>query len=188
MHASSLPKFSEILHCNISQQVNTILNRLRKVVNPLKEKYIKGNIIPNLCAFRGSQSRTSYQKSLAVLFSRSGFYCLPENESHAFQLLPYLGKQSNLYSLTENTHIGKRDHRVLKVVVDCNWWHCRLSFSWRIHHVGDGLVFLIPFKQTVYNTYLADLKGKYNFTEIIKYGKGEVTKLIHIFENCREMH
>lgn len=106
-HASVLPKFNEILLCNISKKVNTILSRLRKVVNLQKKKYIKGNIILNLWAFKGSPSRTSYQKSLAVLFSFSGFYCLPENKSHAFKLQLYLGKQSNLHSLTENTHIEK---------------------------------------------------------------------------------
>lgn len=40
----------------------------RKVVNPLKENCIKGNIILDLWAFKDSPSGNSSQKSLAVLF------------------------------------------------------------------------------------------------------------------------
>lgn len=39
------------------------------MVNPLEENCIKGNIIPDLLAFKDSPSGNPSQKSLAVLFS-----------------------------------------------------------------------------------------------------------------------
>lgn len=63
------PKFSEILlGRSISEEVNTILNRLRKVLNPLKENCVKGNIILDLWAFKDSPSGNPSEKNLAVLF------------------------------------------------------------------------------------------------------------------------
>lgn len=60
------------------------------MVNPLEENGIKGNIIPDLLAFKDSPSGNPSQKSLAVLFSLTmGFYGLPEDESHTFQFLLY---------------------------------------------------------------------------------------------------
>jgi hypothetical protein len=97
--------FNEILlRYTISQEVNTILNRLKKVVDLLEENYSKGNIILDLLAVKGSSSRNSYQKWLAVLFSFCGFYCLPENESHTF-CHPCTGEiEKSPKSYREHTH------------------------------------------------------------------------------------
>lgn len=98
-----------------------MLNRLRKVVNPLEENCIKGNIIPDLWAFKESPSRNSYQKNLAVLSPFSGFYCLPENESHTFQLLLSVLRKAEQSSKSHGDHTyWHRDHLVLKFIVDCN--------------------------------------------------------------------